>query len=281
MIYFNKKAISIHIFHWLTECTLNESEVINMNLTNYLHRIQAVKQDERNLAYLSHLQKQHVLNIHFENLDILNKKPLSLSRDCLYKKIILNQHGGVCYELNGLFYHLLKELGFTPSLMAGTVYGGNGAWALENGHLFIIVPLENKEYLVDVGFGGNCPRLPIPLSGEEVRDSDGMYRVKKDKTLSLFYLQKKTDSEWETQYRFETPSNRWNLDNIYPLCVLTETSPESKFNKMYFLSRVTEEGRITLLGNTLIIVKGKEKTKVTLEEYEISEAVQRYFQLKL
>ena len=75
--------------------------------------------------------------------------------------------------------------------MAGTAYAGNGAWALENGHLFMIVPLENKDYLVDVGFGGQCPRLPVPLSGEEVVDSDGIYRVKRDETQSQFYLQKR------------------------------------------------------------------------------------------
>jgi N-hydroxyarylamine O-acetyltransferase len=252
-----------------------------MNIRKYLDRIQAIKKDEFNLHYLSYLQKQHVLNIHFENLDIMNKKPLSLRTEALFKKIVLDQHGGVCYELNGLFYRLLKELGFTPYLMAGTAYAGDGVWALENGHLFIIVPLENKEYLVDVGFGGNCPRLPVPISGEEVVDSDGMYRVKRDDTQTLFYLQKKTDAEWETQYRFETPSHKWNLDNIYPICMLTETSPKSKFNKMYFLSRVTEEGRITLLGNTLIIVKGREKTKEKLEDHEISEVVQRYFQLQI
>ncbi|WP_338452885.1 arylamine N-acetyltransferase [Niallia oryzisoli] len=252
-----------------------------MNIKKYLDRIQVVKKEKLDYNYLAHLQKQHVLNVHFENMDILNKKPLSLSPDDLYEKIVLDHHGGVCYELNGLFYHLLKELGFQPYLMAGTVYAGNGAWALENGHLFIIVPLEDREYLVDVGFGGNCPRLPVPLSGEEVIDSDGLYRVKRDETQSLLYLQKKTDGEWETQYRFGTSSKKWNLENIHPICVLTETSPESKFNKVYFLSKVTEEGRITLIGNTLIIVKGRVKNKVKLEEHEIGKAVERYFQLKL
>jgi N-hydroxyarylamine O-acetyltransferase len=252
-----------------------------MNIRKYLERIHAVKKDNPDLDYLSHLQKQHMLNVPFENLDIMNKKPLSLNTEDLYKKIVLEQHGGVCYELNGLFSHLLKELGFKPYLMAGTVYSGNGAWSLENGHLFIIVPLENKEYLVDVGFGGNCPRLPVPISGEEMMDSDEVYRVKRDETEALFYLQKKTDSEWETQYRFETPLKKWNLDSIHPICVLTETSPESKFNKVYNFSRVTEEGRITLLGNTLIIVNGREKTKEKLEEHEIAEAARRYFQLKI
>ncbi|MCR8842415.1 arylamine N-acetyltransferase [Paenibacillus sp. SC116] len=252
-----------------------------MDVQTYLDRIQAEKRVEANLDYLSHLQKQHVLNIHFENLDILSKKPLSLKAEDLYQKMVRDQHGGVCYELNGLFYHLLDEIGFKPNLMAGTVYVGNGVWALENAHMFIIVPIEGKEYLVDVGFGGNCPRLPVPLNGEEVIDSDGVYRVSKDESQSWFYLQKKSDEEFETLYRFDTPSNQWDLETIHPLCVLTETAPDSMFNKMYFLSRVTEEGRITLLGNTLIIVNGDQKTKQKLEENEIVGAVRQHFQLTI
>ncbi|WP_338471413.1 arylamine N-acetyltransferase [Niallia sp. XMNu-256] len=252
-----------------------------MNIKKYLERIQAVKKEELTLKYLAYLQKQHVLNVPFENLDIMKEKPLSLNKDSLYQKLIMDQRGGVCYELNGAFYHLLKEIGFNAYLMAGTVYAGNGQWALENGHMFIIVTLENKEYLVDVGFGGNCPRLPVPLSGEEAIDRDGDYRVKKDKTQPLFYLQKRTGADWKTIYRFDTPSNQWNLDKIRPISLLTETSPQSKFNKMYFLSRVTEVGRITLSGNSLTIVEGSEKTKQELKEHEIKEAVRHYFQLEL
>ena len=90
-------------------------------------------------------------------------------------------------------------------------------------------------------------------------------------------MQKKTDAEWETRYQFETPSHKWNLDNIYPICMLTETSL-IKVNKMYSLLRVTRKKRISLmLGNTLIIVKGREKTKEKLEDHEIPEAVSALF----
>lgn len=112
-------------------------------------------------------------------------------------------------------------------------------------------------------------------------DSDGIYRVNKDEATSFYYLQKKTDDDWEILYRFEQPSHKWDLENIHPICVLTETAPESMFNKVYFLSRVTENGRITLLGDTLIIVDGKEKTKEKLEKHEIEETVRRYFQIQV
>ncbi|TXR61515.1 arylamine N-acetyltransferase [Bacillus sp. AR18-7] len=251
-----------------------------MDIQKYLEHIQSERR-EVSFNYLSHLQKQHVLNVHFENLDILAKKPLSLREEDLYQKIVHAKRGGVCYELNGIFYFLLEELGFNPYLMAGTVYVREGIWALENAHLFIIVPIDNKEYLVDVGMGGNSPRIPVPLNGEEVVDSDGLYRVNKDEATSFYYLQKKTDDDWENLYRFEQPSHKWDLENIHPICVLTETAPESMFNKVYFLSRVTENGRITVLGDTLIIVDGKEKTKEKLEKHEIEETVRRYFQIQV
>ncbi len=53
------------------------------------------------------------------------------------------------------------------------------------------------------------------------------------------------------------------------------------FNKMYFLSRVTENGRITLLGDMLIIVNGKERIKEKLKKHEIEETVRRYFQIQI
>ena len=159
-------------------------QVINVNnIREYLDHIQAEEKDELNLSFLSHLQKQHVLTVPFENLDILKKKPLSLQTKALYQKIVQNRRGGVCYELNGSFYHLLKELGFNPSLMAGTAYAGNGAWALENGHLFMIVPLENKDYLVDVGFEWSMPTITCSIKWRSLvissseSDSDGtLYR---------------------------------------------------------------------------------------------------------
>ncbi len=252
-----------------------------MEIGKYMERIQAMQKDELTIEYLAHLQKSHVLNVHFENLDIINKKPLSLAKVDIYHKIVLEQRGGVCYELNGLFYHLLMELGFKPYLMAGTVYIGDGVWAMEDAHLFLIVPLGSKNYLVDVGFGGKCPRIPVPISGQEIIDADGKYRVKKDEEKKCFYLQKEGIEGWEILYRFETPLRKRTFDHVHSVCVLTETSVQSKFNKKYFFSRVMDDGRITLLGDTFIRVKGKETIKEKLAPHEIIEKAQKYFQISI
>ena len=63
--------------------------------------------------------------------------------------------------------------------------------------------------------------------------------------------------------------------------LLTETSPQSIFNQKYFLSRELRKGRITLLGNTLTRVNGKEVIKEDIEEYEIAEKIKQYFQINV
>ena len=104
---------------------------------------------------------------------------------------------------------------------------------------------------------------------------------KKPLSLNTEDLYKRVVLSMGILYRFEAPLNKWTIDSIYQMFVLTETSPQSIFNKNYFLFKVTEEGRITLLGDTLIIVKGKELIKEKLANHEIVEEAQRYFQLSI
>ncbi|WP_134704260.1 arylamine N-acetyltransferase [Ammoniphilus sp. YIM 78166] len=248
-----------------------------MKVVEYLHHIQAEERASRDLDYVSYLQRCHVLRIYFENWDILNRIPLSLKEEDLIEKLVHRRRGGVCYELNGLFYLLLKELGYDVVLTLGTVLQRDGNWALEDGHMFIIVVWEHEEYLVDVGFGGHSPRLAVPLDGREVRDTDGDYRVIREG--NMLYLQKKTEAEWFILYRFEKGRKAWTLTDIEPICVLTETSPQSIFNRMIFFSRVYENGRVTLLGDTLIEVENDHMEKRKLVGEEIKEAAKRYFQI--
>lgn len=248
-----------------------------MKIREYLERIHAEERISRDLDFLAHLQKRHVLSVHFENLDILNQIPLSLQEEALYEKLVSKQRGGVCYELNGLFYLLLQELGYQAVLTLGTVLQRDGHWAMEDGHMFIIVSWGKEKYLVDVGFGGHSPRLPVPFNGTEVKDTDGEYRVIHEG--NVYYLQKKTGTEWTILYRFELGRKAQALSDIEPICVLTETSLESIFNKMIFFSRVNENGRVTLLGDTLIVVENNEVVKRQLVGPEISEAAKRYFEI--
>lgn len=160
-----------------------------MNIKNYLTRIGITENVENNLEGLSLLQQNHVTHVPFENLDILQGTPLSLNPTRLYEKIVIRRRGGVCYELNGLFHALLHELGFDVSMRAATVYL-NGSWVKEGTHLINIVRIHGEDYLVDVGFGGNTPSKPIPLSGQEVNSVNALYRVRLEEQ-NTWVLEKK------------------------------------------------------------------------------------------
>ena len=48
----------------------------------------------------------------FENLNILEKNFKEISKENLKEKILVNNRGGLCYELNPTMYYFLKDSGF-------------------------------------------------------------------------------------------------------------------------------------------------------------------------
>ena len=91
---------------------MSRTKHLNLNIEQYLNRINYKGEIKPNIKVLTELQKIHLFNVPFENLDIHNKIPIELDIDRIYEKIVLNNRGGFCYELNGLFYELLLFLNF-------------------------------------------------------------------------------------------------------------------------------------------------------------------------
>lgn len=88
------------------------------------------------------------------NLDILERKALSLDLQDLYHKIVLRQRGGYCFELNALFGCLLRELGYTVTdLVARFWRDGADLPPMRRNHV-LKVEAEGINYLCDVGVGG-------------------------------------------------------------------------------------------------------------------------------
>src|SRR5687767_8714694 len=118
-----------------------------MNQEKYLDRIGTGKNEiQPTLEDLKFLQRQHLLNVPFENLDIHWKRPIVLDAKKFYKKIIEEKRGGFCYELNGLFYELLSEIGFQSKIISARVSNGNGGFGEEFDHLAILTEIDDKQY---------------------------------------------------------------------------------------------------------------------------------------
>ena len=86
-----------------------------MDTKSYLQRIKISKFEKPNLSFLSKLQEHHLLTVPFENLDIHQGDKIVLAENRIYEKIVVNERGGFCYELNGLFCWLLRFLDFSVS----------------------------------------------------------------------------------------------------------------------------------------------------------------------
>ena len=95
---------------------------INMEpwVTAYLDRIKYFGSTEPNPANLAEIHQAHMYAVPFEDLDIHLGIPLSLELNDLKQKVIENNRGGFCYELNYLFGNLLRELGYQVTFFIRT-----------------------------------------------------------------------------------------------------------------------------------------------------------------
>lgn len=244
-----------------------------MNVAQYLTRFHATKK-EPSLEHLKELQNLHLQGVPFENLDVIRHRPIYLNLNSIYEKIVLRNRGGFCYELNGLFCALLQKLGYDAHLISATVLKPNGEWAKADTHATILVHF-NEPYLVDVGFGANTPRLPIPLNGQAQTAINGIYKIKQH-CIKQFDLMHEND---KTLYRFTTPKKE--LIDFHEGSVFNQVSKESTFTHQDIVTCATETGRITLTDHTFSIYNYDQQKRIELSADEKTQVLDNFFEICL
>lgn len=244
-----------------------------MNTKHYLCRLQFSGSTEPTLPLLQTLQKQHLLNIPFENWHIHDGIPITLDSQSLFAKIVEQQRGGFCYELNGLFYELLKELGFAARLVSARVYAAStDSYGAEFDHMAIVVALAEQEYLVDVGFG-EFALQPLTITPDRVQhDKRGDFLLQQHDDNYIVY--KKSDEKFLPEYKFDRCAR--SIDDFSEMCHYHQTSPQSHFTQKRLLSLATENGRLTLSGNDLTIREGNQTTEILLSG-DVDSIIEKYF----
>lgn len=241
-----------------------------VQLEKYLERINFNNKFCKNLDTLIALQKSHLLNIPFENLDIHRKIPISINLDYFYKKIVKYKRGGFCYELNGLFNELLLSLGFNTYLVSARVFNTQDKFGDEFDHLAIIVKMDNDDWLVDVGFGEFAFSPLKIITGIEQKDERGIFRIL---SFNKDYLivQRQSSDGWKNEYLFSLRPR--NISEFSDKCNYHQTSPDSSFTQKKLCSIATLNGRITLTDKSLKITSND-----TVREIEIIND-KRFYQL--
>ncbi len=238
----------------------------NMNKKSYLDRIEIKKTHiTADFESLRFLQRQHLLTVPFENLDIHWKRPIALDGNRFYDKIIGEKRGGFCYELNGLFYELLEEIGFQSKIISAKVSKGNGDFGAEYDHLAIISQIGKDEYLVDVGFGSFTAEPLKFILDVEQQDASGVFSIRKFDD-EYFEVVKKDGDVWQSEYIFSLLKR--DLTEFAGMCQYHQTSPESHFTRGKVCSLMTLDGRKTLTDWKFIETNNGQKKEISVNSAE-------------
>lgn len=244
-----------------------------MDTNKYLHRINYRGGLNPAPETLAALQEAHLLAVPFENLDIQNNVKIDLTK--LYDKIVIRNRGGFCYELNGLFYQLLKELGFNVKMVSARVFQGEKGFGAEFDHMALILSFGNDEYLADVGFGEFTMR-PIKIElNKESADLLGIFKIVKHDDNYYAVMQKGEDGEFFPRYMFSETERV--IEDFNDMCIFHQTSSESHFTQNKICSLPVKDGRITLSGKKLITTKGG---KAETRELESGEEIKQVLEIQ-
>lgn len=251
-----------------------------MNAENYLKRLDYRGSTSPNLINLKAIHKKHLYNIPFENLDIHSNKKIILDTDKLEEKMLSSKRGGYCYELNGMFYALLQEMGYNVKMVSARVNNGKGGWGAEFDHLLIITELDEL-WMTDVGFGDSfLEPLSVKLNNPQ-KNAKGWFKITQNEEDEYLKMSKSVDDNlYEDEFIFTLKERSW--DEFEDMNSYHQTSPESHFTRGKICSIATEGGRISLTDQKLILSEGADKKTIEVkDEMDFERKLFEYFGIKL
>lgn len=246
----------------------------DLELARYLERIHYTGALTPTKETLFDLQLAHLLAVPFENLSIHAGETIQLCEDWLFDKIVARRRGGFCYELNGLFAQLLRQLGFKVTMLSGHTIRGDGSFGAEFDHLVLMVELAER-WLVEVGFGDSARQPLLIDSRQESAQYEFTYRIIQAGER-LILMRRAEDGEWTTQYRFTLAPRE--LTEYQEMCRYHQTSPQSSFTQRQICTVARRDGRVTLSGMRRIeTIDGKRAERLLANAQEYAAALAQDF----
>ncbi|XP_060949701.1 arylamine N-acetyltransferase 2-like [Limanda limanda] len=227
-----------------------------MDVQKYLNRIGSLVPAEPDLDAMRSVHTRHLLSVPFEDLTVHSGGRVELDLPLIYDKIVTRRRGGLCYENNGLFSWLLSSLGFQVTMLSAQVKGLiTGFYGPPFDHLVLLVTLQGRRWLCDVGFGGAGFSVPLSLetSGPQV-EGHRVYRIRKQGDVHFLEWQgeenRGADGDWMEVYKFTLDPRR--LEDFTDMCQYHQSSPCSIFFCKSVCTILKPGGRLTCMGRRLI-----------------------------
>lgn len=212
-----------------------------MDLDKYLERINCSNLRDNSLQTLFKLQRNHLINVPFENLDIhLNRYIDCSSLEAIYEKVVVKRRGGFCFELNQLFAWLLVKLGYSVEYLSCSVYNKKyKKWTPWFAHMALMVHInEETSYLCDVGFSLNF-RTPLKINPDVIQiDTTGFYKL----TTSRALLDDASAMHGERS-RTNSSSDAVDENNVYTVvrCTKPNINENDEWQPLYRFNRIPKK----------------------------------------
>lgn len=221
------------------------------DLEAYLARIRYTGPRIPTLETLAGVHLAHAISIPFENLNPLLGWPVRLDLPSLQQKLVRVGRGGYCFEHNLLFSHALTALGFhVTGLAARVLWNAPQGAVTPRGHMLLLVDLDDRAYIADVGFGGLTLTAPLRLEPDvEQTTPHEPFRV--TRTGPDFVMQARLDGKWRSLYRFDLQEQflpDYEVTNWY-----LSNHPESHFVTGLIAARADTDRRFALRNNELAV----------------------------
>lgn len=250
-----------------------------MELQQYLNRLEIPASKPASREWLDFLHDRHLIQVPFENLDIVAGREIVLDEDGILDKVVARRRGGFCYELNTAFAWLLRSSGFEGvTVLSAEVLGEDGEFGIPFDHMVLELAVDGVALLADVGFGDGFTR-PLELDSEdEVRQRGVMWRLHRDgEHLHAQRFDRKA-AEFRTVYRFTREPRR--LEDFEAACRFHQTSAQSPFTRGPLCTAAIPDGRATLHRDRFVMQHGPTTREEPVADEEAwRKALQRYFSL--
>ena len=221
------------------------------NADGYFDRIGWSGPRTPTLGTLTALMRAHMARIPFENLDVLLGRGVRVDLDSVYAKLVESKRGGYCFEHSTLFRAALEHIGFQPVSHAARVVMMTPRQSAPRTHMFLSVVVDGTSHVLDPGFGGHGPLVPLPLvENAEVREGPDVHRfARRDGEWLLEAKIAGTMSPlWMSSVELESPMD-FVMGNHF-----TSTWPQSPFVQRLMLRALTPDGRRVSVMNRDVTV---------------------------
>jgi N-hydroxyarylamine O-acetyltransferase len=222
-----------------------------VNVDAYFERIGWRGPRAPTLEVLGEILDRHMVAIPFENLDVLLGDRPRLDLGSLERKLVDAKRGGYCYEHATLFAAVLTDLGFTVKTHSARVVMATPRSAAPRTHMFLSI----GDLILDPGFGGGAPRMPVPLDGTPA----GAHRLVRDG--NDYVLEQAGKRLWVSSLEHDIPID-FEMANHF-----TATHPASHFTQILMMRALTEDGgQVRIRNREVTLTRGEETQTYQLDD---------------